>query len=111
MLPLKRLAELRGMTKPLEGQPPVTIDNRALDGFMERFKTASCVGVDCEECRWCHEFAARAVTVDVAHRAATLEAYDELFASLHNGSMWRYRPEAKEQPGKPVPKLGESGER
>ena len=108
MLPLKRLAELRGMTKPLEGNSPVYIDNRALDGFMERFKTTSCVDVDCEECRWCHDFAAKAVTVDVANRAATLEAYDELFASLNNGSMWRYLPESNEQPDKPAPKLHES---
>ncbi|PLY00896.1 MAG: peptidase U32 [Desulfuromonas sp.] len=92
MLPLKRLAELRGMTRPIEGEPPVTIDNRALDGFMERFKTDSCIGVDCEECRWCHEFAEKAVKIDERNREAALAAYDELFESLHGGSMWCYLP-------------------
>lgn len=91
MLPLKRLAELRGMTRPLHGNLPVYIDNRALDGFMERFKNNSCIDVDCEDCRWCHDFAAKAVSVDAARQEATLAVYDELFASLNSGSMWRYR--------------------
>ena len=95
MLPMKRLAELRGMTQPIEGRAPVYIDNRALDGFMERFRTKSCMGVDCEECRWCHEFAAKAVTIDETNRAEALKAYEELFDSLHGGSMWRYLPAQK----------------
>jgi hypothetical protein len=99
MLPLKRLAELRGMTRPLEGPPPVVIDNRALDGFMERFRSASCIGVDCEDCRWCHEFAAKAVKIDDANRAEVLAAYEELFASLNGGSMWSYRQERKSEAG------------
>lgn len=101
MLPLKRLAELRGMTRPLEGQPPVYIDNRALDGFMERFLTASCRDIDCEECRWCHDFANKAVKVDEGNRTAALEAYEELFASLHGGNMWSYRPENSNEPAQP----------
>ncbi len=92
MLPLKRLAELRGMTRPIEGVPPVTIDNRALDGFMEHFRHTSCTGVDCEECRWCHEFAAKAIKIEQGTREDVLAAYDELFESLHGGSMWCYLP-------------------
>ena len=98
MLPLKRLAELRGMTRPVADQAPVYIDNRALDGFIERFRTNSCMDVDCEECRWCHEFAAKAVTIDETSRDAALEAYEELFASLHGGSMWSYLPDRSSEP-------------
>lgn len=90
MLPLKRLAELRSMTQPVKGGAPVYIDNRALDGFMERFRTKSCIGVDCNGCRWCHDFAAKAVRMDESARTAALKAYDELFDSLHGGEMWRY---------------------
>jgi collagenase-like PrtC family protease len=108
MLPLKRLAELRGMTRPIEGKPPVYIDNRALDGFMERFKTTSCVEVDCEECRWCHEFAAKAITIDETSRAAALQTYEELFASLNGGSMWCYLPERKQEQPPSATKLQES---
>lgn len=113
MLPLKRLAELRGMTRPIEGQAPVYIDNRALDGFMERFRSESCTGVDCEECRWCHEFAEKAVKIDQSNREAALSAYDELFESLHGGSMWCYLPERKETSasisGKPDRATGNKG--
>jgi len=108
MLPLKRLAELRGMTRPIEGKPPVYIDNRALEGFMERFKTTSCVGVDCEECLWCHEFAAKAITIDETSRAAALQVYEELFASLNGGSMWCYLPERKQEKPPSATKLQES---
>ncbi len=108
MLPLKRLAELRGMTRPIEGKPQVYIDNRALDGFMERFKTTSCVGVDCEECLWCHEFAAKAITIDETSRAAALQVYEELFASLNGGSMWCYLPERKQEQPPSATKLQES---
>jgi hypothetical protein len=90
MLPLKRLADLRGMTRPVEGEAPVHIDNRALDGFIERFRREGCLGADCEECRWCHDFAEKAVRIDPASRAEALAAYEELFASMHDGSMWRY---------------------
>jgi len=99
MLPLKRLAELRGMTRPVEDQTPVYIDNRALDGFIERFRTNSCMDIDCEDCRWCHEFAAKAVKLDETNRVAALEAYEELFASLHGGSMWSYLPERSSESG------------
>jgi len=83
------------MTRPVEGPPPVYVDNRALDGFMERFREAGCRDVDCGECRWCHPFAERAVRVDAEHRAKTLAAYEELFRALDGGDMWRYLPRGK----------------
>lgn len=89
LLPLKRLAEQRGMIKPLQNAP-VYIDNRALDGFMERFREGSCLGVDCEQCRWCHGFAERAMRVDPVHRDKSLDACGELFASMNDGSLWRF---------------------
>lgn len=107
---LKRLADLRGMTGPVSGEPPVYIDNRSLDGFLERFRETGCRDVDCEECRWCHEFAAKAIRIDETSRAKVLEAYDALFRALHDGSMWRYRPgqgegdeEAPRWPSRPFP--------
>ncbi|GAB4362289.1 MAG: peptidase U32 family protein [Deltaproteobacteria bacterium] len=88
---LKRLADLRRMTGPVQGTPPVVVDNRALDGFLDRFRETGCRDVDCGECRWCHEFAARAVRIDETARAEALAAYDDLFRALSDGSMWRYR--------------------
>jgi collagenase-like PrtC family protease len=92
MLLLKRLADLRHMTTPVAGPPPVFVDNRALDGFMERFRESGCRDQECETCRWCHEFAGKAVRVDPTRRAEALEAYEALFRSLDRGDMWRYLP-------------------
>jgi len=92
LLLLKRLADLRHMTRPVDGPPAVYVDNRALDGFLDRFRDAGCRDEDCGECRWCHRFASRAVRVDEVHRAKALAAYEELFRSLDGGDMWRYLP-------------------
>ncbi len=95
MVLLKRLADLRCMTRPVEGAPPVYVDNRALDGFMERFRETGCRDQECDTCRWCHEFAGKAVRVDAARREEALAAYGELFRSLDRGDMWRYLSRAK----------------
>lgn len=92
MLPLKRIADLLCMTRPVAGEPPVYVDNRALDGFIDRFREKGCRDLECDECRWCHDFAAKAVRVDEAHRERALRAFDELFRALDEGTMWRYFP-------------------
>jgi collagenase-like PrtC family protease len=47
----------RGLSDILE------IDNRKLDGFINRFKNESCREKNCEECRYCHETADRTVKI------------------------------------------------
>jgi collagenase-like PrtC family protease len=95
MLLLKRLADLLSMTRPVEGAPLVFIDNRALDGFMERFRERGCREEDCGECSWCHEFAGKSVRMDEGRRVRALAVCDEIFRALHDGSMWRYLPGKK----------------
>jgi hypothetical protein len=102
MLLLKRLADLLSMTRPAEGDPLVRIDNRALDGFMERFRERGCREEDCGECRWCHEFAGKSVRMDEGKRALALAACDEIFQALHDGSMWRYLPGRNGRRGGPT---------
>jgi collagenase-like PrtC family protease len=92
MLHMKRLADLLSMARPASGTPLVHVDNRALDGFMERFLKKGCREEDCEACRWCHEFAEKAVRIDEAGRALAIAACDEIFRALHEGDMWRYLP-------------------
>lgn len=92
MMLLKRLADVRHMTRPVEGDPPVFVDNRALDGFIERFQGKGCRDQDCESCRWCHRFAEKAVRVNPAQQRQALDAYREIFAALDSGDMWRYAP-------------------
>jgi collagenase-like PrtC family protease len=94
MMALKRMADGLHMTRPVDGNPPVYVDNRALDGFIERFRESGCRDVDCRECRWCHGFVDRAVKFDEAARSRALEACDAVLRSLHEGDMWRYLPKA-----------------
>lgn len=73
---------------PRRGPNPVQIDNRALDGFMERFKTQGCVDVDCEECRYCHEWADRVVQLDPQWEGRMGEIYDDLLHEIDGGAFW-----------------------
>src|ERR1019366_8998437 len=63
-------------------------DNRKLDGFIDRFLLKSCIDVDCDKCKYCHTFAARAVTIDPAYRKDVLEQYRSLFSDMNDGSFW-----------------------
>ncbi len=92
MVLLKRVVDLRCMTRPVEGEQPVYLDNRALDGFIERFIEVGCRDADCAQCGWCEKFAAKALRLDKAAQAKALAAYADLFQSLDDGGMWRYLP-------------------
>ena len=76
------------MLYPREGANPVMIDNRALDGFMERFASKNCQSTDCESCRYCHEWAARAVTIDPSWRAKLEPMYEDLLGDVEGGAFW-----------------------
>lgn len=78
------------MLTPLKGDPPVVIDNRALDGFLEFFFHVDCHERDCEECGYCHRAAQRAVRIDPGFRREVLRRYDEVLEDLRSGAMWRY---------------------
>ena len=44
---------------PRRGKNPVQIDNRSLNGFMDRFLREGCQDTDCDACRYCHQWADR----------------------------------------------------
>ncbi len=90
LMKIRRLAEAQGMLNPLRGDPPVVIDNRALDGFLEFFFTVDCHERDCEECGYCSRVAERAVRIDPEFRREILRRYDEALEDLRSGAMWRY---------------------
>ncbi len=81
---LYRLAKLRGLLGPV-GEPPVVVENRRLDGFLDRFLSRSCRDVACEDCRYCHRWAERAVTVDEGWRRECLALYARAFDGLESG--------------------------
>jgi collagenase-like PrtC family protease len=85
---------------PLRGPNPVFIDNRALDGFMDRFQEKGCQDLDCEACRYCHEWAAKSVTIDPAWKPRMSEIYDDLLDEIDSGTLWDpYLKTAREMAG------------
>lgn len=73
---------------PRRGPNPVQIDNRALDGFMERFKTIGCQELDCETCRYCHEWADRVVKIDPQWKKQMTPIFNDLLGEIDKGSFW-----------------------
>ncbi len=76
------------MLYPRTGDNPVYIDNRALDGFLDRFEELGCEALDCETCRYCHRFAEEAVTIDPTWRQEMTAIFDQVLHDLHDGSLW-----------------------
>ncbi len=76
------------MVYPRQGDNPVYINNRGLDGFMKRFETLGCEEIDCEACKYCHQWAEKTVHIDKEWRGAMTEKYDTLLDDLHSGSLW-----------------------
>ncbi len=56
----------------------VTIDNAELSGFLEGFRTMRCEERFCDDCRYCHRYAERAVHYDRDEAAALVVEIDEL---------------------------------
>jgi collagenase-like PrtC family protease len=73
---------------PRRGPNPVQIDNRALDGFHDYFRDHGCMDVDCERCRYCHEWAERVVKIDPEWRARMDACYADLLGEIDGGSFW-----------------------
>ncbi|MCC6738662.1 MAG: U32 family peptidase [Planctomycetia bacterium] len=95
---VKKLFEARGMMGGTDGPPPVVVDNRALDGFIDRFLSKGCKDVDCETCRHCHRWAEKSVTVDPAFRDRCMELYRTVFSDMESGRMWGVEKPTSPQP-------------
>ena len=73
---------------PLKGPNPVQIPNRELDGFIDFFKTTSCRALDCEDCRYCHQWAEKVVSIDPSWHERMSAIYTDLLDELDTGSFW-----------------------
>ena len=80
---LYRLARLRGFLGG--GKAPVYVDNRKLDGFIERFFRERCRDRDCDECGYCAAWAERVVQMDPRWREACLSMYQWFFERYEGG--------------------------
>ena len=56
----------------------VTIDNAALSDFLRGFRSIPCAETFCDDCRYCHRYAERAVRYDRDETARLVAEIDEL---------------------------------
>jgi len=71
---MSRMLKLRRRLLAME----LFIDNAELDDFLEGFHTIRCAETYCEDCRYCHRYAERAVRFDRAEAEALAMDIDEL---------------------------------
>jgi hypothetical protein len=88
VLKLDKLGRRMGLLYPRQGKSGLDLDNRKLDKFIDRFLTKSCIDVDCDKCRYCHEFAKNALTIDPDYRRDVLALYRDMAETMHDGSFW-----------------------
>jgi collagenase-like PrtC family protease len=88
VLKLDKLGRRMGLLYPRQGESGLYLDNRKLDGFIDRFLEKSCIDVDCDKCRYCHAVAEAALTIDPEYRRDVLALYRDLASDLHGGSFW-----------------------
>lgn len=77
-----------GLLFPRQGESGVKIDNKALDGFIERFRKQGCQALDCESCHYCHRWADKVVQIDPDYRERAVSLFEDLLDDLHGGTFW-----------------------
>lgn len=88
-----RFGKTLSLLYPRDGENPVYVDNRALDGFLDRFvRGFSCEDQDCEQCRYCHRAAEKAVRIEPRWQKEMTAQFDGLLDTLHDGSLWESYP-------------------
>jgi hypothetical protein len=60
----------------------IQIDNRALDGFAEHFKTHNCYHSSCDECGYCESWAKKVVRIDEEKRQAIIEKFNTFIDAI-----------------------------
>ncbi|MDP8222063.1 MAG: U32 family peptidase [Candidatus Lernaella stagnicola] len=65
-----------------EQTPQVEIDNRVLDGFLDRFREIDCLDTDCDTCGHCRHFADQSVRFDDSAVQRQLERIEQILARV-----------------------------
>ncbi len=88
LAPIRAMLQRQGMLFAAAG-PPFHIDaSRIPADFIQGFDDRHCTTLDCRDCRYCDEIAARSVTVDPAFGAEQRATLTDIKADLVTGGLW-----------------------
>ncbi|MFW6221349.1 MAG: U32 family peptidase [Fibrobacterota bacterium] len=85
---MKKYAEQSVLHEFEKPNAPVYIDNRRLDGFLDKYWKKNCSQKQCSTCGFCEKIANELVEIDDNYRKQTLSLADSLDDHLHSGSLW-----------------------
>lgn len=88
---IRKLAQKKGMLgADQESMPNVYIDNRKLDGFLDRFLHQNCRNLDCNTCQYCHNIAKNSVQLNEQFRKECLHLHQQIDDNLETGGFWKW---------------------
>lgn len=88
MLKLKRYGESIVLHEFSKEKAPVYIDNKSLNGFVEKFAGGECYGNSCGDCTYCNQWADKVVRIDERYRNDVLARSEELEKAQRSGALW-----------------------
>ena len=71
--------------RPLVQDLKIHLDNRKLDGFIDKFMEVDCSVTDCSDCLYCNRIAKEALSYDKGYLANLTASYKEFFSGLAKG--------------------------
>lgn len=87
--PLYELAKIKGMRiESQDNEEKIIIDNRKLDGFLNRFKVKNCRDSLCSSCRHCDEYAKSAITINNKFQKECLSLHQKIDDGLVSGKFY-----------------------
>lgn len=89
--PFMELGKTKGMlvsSEKTSQAPDVYIDNKLLDGFIERFPKTGCRNISCDDCQHCHRFAQKAVVINEQFKDKCLSLHKKIDHLLDSGELF-----------------------
>lgn len=87
---MRRISHIPVASRTIKNMmPQVTVDNKALDGFLEHFEAGKCTSL-CYKCNYCEKWAQKAVTMDSDSIERFQEAMNMLLKSLTTSQFLKY---------------------
>ncbi len=87
-LKVVQMGNAMSLLYPRSGKAGVVVDNKELDGFIDRFTKTSCQSLDCEKCRYCHKWAEEKVEIDPEYFSRVKSILEDLLDEMYSGSFW-----------------------